>query len=114
MIGNAVPVKLAEYVANCLKEYIGTEISICNNCEMFVDWLVAFHNLTQRSASDTLSRVRRADRFFPINSVPDGLYFLSLSETNDFRKLSPSVKSQIKRSLMLYREYIQYTSSTIV
>ena len=114
MIGNAVPVKLAEYVANCLKQYIDSEISICNNCEMFVDWLVTFRNLTQRTASDTLSRVRRADRLYPINSVPDGLYFLSLSETYDFSQLSPSVKSQIKRSLMLYREFIQQISSTTV
>ena len=111
MIGNAVPVKLAEYVADSLKDFIDSDISIYNNCELFVDWLVAYHNLTHRSASDTLSRVRRANRFYPINSVPDGLYFLSLSETYDFSQLSSSVKSQIKRSLMLYREFINQTSS---
>lgn len=111
MIGNAVPVKLAEYVANCLKEYIDSEVCIKKNCDTFLRWLVTSQNYSQRSASDTLSRVRRADKLYPINCVPDGLYFLSLSQTDDFIRLSSSVKSQIKRSLLLYREFINQTSS---
>lgn len=114
MIGNAVPVKLAEYVATCLKEYTGTEISIEKNSESFLQWLVIAQKYSQRSASDMLSRVRRANRFSPINCIPDSHYLLVLSETDEFSKLSISVKSQIKRSLWLYRSFVTQVSDANV
>lgn len=106
MIGNAVPVKLAEYVASKLEDYIKSEKKVEANKEPFVGWLINAQNFTPRTASDTLSRVRRADRICPLDSVPDKFYYYSLQQTDAYMELSTSVRSQIKRALTLYYTYI--------
>lgn len=106
MIGNAVPVKLAEFVGNALKKYIE------NNGEMFVekmkfmDWLVGTHKFSKRTASDTFSRIKRADRIYKISNTSNQLYFYNLQQTDEFNSLSPSVRSQIKRATVLYFDYL--------
>ena len=74
MIGNAVPVKLAEYVALKLKQYIISQEVIEENKESFVKWLVEVKKFTPRSASDTLSRIRRADKICHLNGAPTDYY----------------------------------------
>lgn len=106
MIGNAVPVKLAEYVASKLKNYIKSEQKIEANKEPFVGWLINVQNFTPRTASDTLSRIRRADKICPLDSVPNDFYYYSLQQTDEYIELSTSVRSQIKRALTLYYTYI--------
>ncbi len=106
MIGNAVPVKLAEYVANALTKYIKSEEQVETNKEPFVNWLIHFQNYSQRSASDTLSRVRRADKICHLDGAPDDFYCYSLQQMSEYNKLSVSVRSQIKRALSLYNQYI--------
>ena len=69
MIGNAVPVKLAEYVATKLSDYIKLQEEVELNKDSFVGWLINVQNFTPRTASDTLSRVRRADRICRLDSV---------------------------------------------
>ena len=49
MIGNAVPVKLAEYVANALLTYISQQTSKYSN-DNFESWLIEVKNYSQRSA----------------------------------------------------------------
>lgn len=106
MIGNAVPVKLAEYVALKLKDYIQSEQKVETNKEPFVSWLIDVQNFTPRTASDTLSRVRRADKICPLEGVPNDFYYCSLQQMNEYIELSTSVRSQIKRALTLYYTYI--------
>lgn len=106
MIGNAVPVKLAEYVASKLKEYTQSEQRVEANKEPFIGWLVNVKNFTPRTASDTLSRVRRADKICPLNGVPNDFYYYSLQQAEEYIELSTSVRSQIKRALTLYYTYI--------
>lgn len=110
MIGNAVPVKLAEYVALALKQHIKSEEQVENNIGTFLNWLVRFQNYSQRSARDVLSRVRRADKICHLDGAPDDFYCYSLLQTNEYNKLSASVRSQIKRALTLYRSFIIQSS----
>ena len=60
MIGNAVPVKLANYVAACLMRYIKGDTDLQNL--RFIDWLKNEKKLSARVAGDTLSRVGRAKK----------------------------------------------------
>ncbi len=106
MIGNAVPVKLAEYVANTLLNYITEENKIETNQKNFEKWLIESKSFSSRSASDITSRVRRADKFCKINGTPSDIYIYKLQQIDDFLALSTSVKSQIKRAILLYFEYI--------
>lgn len=110
MIGNAVPVKLAEYVASSLKQYINAEKQVETNKDSFINWLVNFQNYSQRSASDTLSRVRRADKMCRLDGAPDDLYCYTLQQTDEYNELSVSVRSQIKRALSLYNSFIMQSS----
>lgn len=113
MIGNAVPVKLAEYVASALKQYIKVEEQVETNKESFVDWLIKSQNYSQRSASDTLSRIRRADKICHLDGAPDDFYCYALQQTNEYNALSVSVRSQIKRALTLYNSFITQCSATL-
>lgn len=107
MIGNAVPVKLAEYVSSCINRHLhGTASS---HDLRFVDWLKEEKCFTHRAANDVLSRVKRADR---ILSLPSGTatayheYIDAIYKCDDFRcHIKPSIQSQIKRAVRLYCEY---------
>lgn len=107
MIGNAVPVKLAEFVARALLQFINANSQIDNNKDQFVSWLIASQHFTQRTASDTASRVRRAEKLCHINSIPDSYYLFQLEQNGDYKEFSVGVKSQIKRAITLYGEYLQ-------
>lgn len=106
MIGNAVPVKLAEYVALKLKQYIISQEVIEENKESFVKWLVEIKKFTPRSASDTLSRIRRADKICHLNGAPTDYYCFLLQKEEAYIELSVSVRSQMKRALTLYNSFI--------
>ena len=106
MIGNAVPVKLAEFVANALNEYICSIQKVEANRLTFLDWLITSKKYTNRTANDTVSRIKRADKLQPISGTPDGEYILSLQNNQVYISMSVSVRSQIKRALNLYQEYL--------
>lgn len=103
MIGNAVPVKLAEYVANALMEYVGDKK---DDASGFLPWLLSTKELSYRSAKDILSRCNRANGIVEY-SIPDAGYIFVLEQQDEFQKLSITVKSQIKRALRLKYEYIR-------
>lgn len=104
MIGNAVPVKLAEYVANALLTYNSQQTSKYSNVT-FESWLIEVKNYSQRSAKDVISRCKRANRIVPFNQVPDPFYIFTLEQQSEYNALSTSVKSQIKRALILQQEF---------
>lgn len=111
MIGNAVPVKLAEYVANTLNEYIISNRSIQINQfvlpkDEFRSWLNTNKHYAVRSVSDIISRTQRAFSFqTPSNGVVDDYYLFELERNPSYKNLSNSVKSQIKRAIILYKEF---------
>ena len=104
MIGNAVPVKLAEYVASCIDRYSQGEVS--SHDLRFIDWLKEEKHFTHRAANDILSRVKRADRILPLSSGAGcAEYITALHKCDDFGKIQPSIQSQIKRAVRLCCEY---------
>lgn len=113
MIGNAVPVKLAEYVATKLNDYIKSQEEVEFNKDSFIGWLINVQNFTPRTASDTLSRVRRADRICRLDGVPNDFYCYSLQQKTEYVELSTSVRSQIKRALSLYNSFIIESNKSV-
>lgn len=104
MIGNAVPVKLAEYVASCIDRYARGSVS--PHDLRFVDWLKKDKHFTHRAANDILSRVKRADRILPLSSGAECTEYIDvLYKCDDFGKIQPSIQSQIKRAVRLCYEY---------
>lgn len=107
MIGNAVPVKLAEYVANALLSYVGTQKThvAIDEAEDFLPWLMEIKELSYRSAKDVLSRCSRANGIIEY-SIPDAGYIFALEQQDEYQKLPATVRSQIKRALRLKYEFI--------
>ncbi len=119
MIGNAVPVKLAEFVANILNEYIvaahephqGNHFLLPK--EQFRNWLNTNKCYAPRSISDIISRTQRAFLIqSPKNNIVDDYYLFELERNPTYIDLSNSVKSQIKRAIMLYKEFTMQIAST--
>lgn len=103
MIGNAVPVKLAEHVAKSLRAYDDG-----NKCEKdigFTEWLIQKKGYSIRAASDVLSRIKRANRIITVedHSLEDTIQVLEQSV--NFSMINKTVQSQIKRALRFYHEY---------
>lgn len=104
MIGNAVPVKLANYVATCLMRFIKGDTDLHNL--RFIDWLKKEKNLSSEVAGDTLSRIGRAKRILDFENSECEIYLKNLNEENLFKNIVPSVRAQIRRAVRLYFEYI--------
>ena len=97
---------LSPYKKDQISLKLKSEQKIEVNKEPFVDWLIDVQNFTPRTASDTLSRIRRADRICPLEGAPNDFYYCTLQQTDEYIELSTSVRSQIKRALTLYYIYI--------
>lgn len=103
MIGNAVPVKLAEFVARKLMAYIKEPFT---DYEGFSKWLAGkVENLSVRSRRDIVSRLRRVNCICPITNIPQDLYLLSLNRIFEVSNLSESINSQLKRAISLCYQY---------
>lgn len=105
MIGNAVPVNLAHYVASCLMKFINGDQDLHNL--RFVDWLITRKGLSVEVAGDTLSRIGRARRVLAFGNLECKDYIEKLSRKDSFLKITKSVQAQIKRAIRLYFEYIK-------
>lgn len=103
MVGNAVPVNLAYHVARALAAYDRKEEN--SQSISFTNWLQKVHQFTPRAASDALSRIGRCNRFLLLCGQPMDQYLLLLEQNSQFIKISKSIQSQLKRSIMLYYEY---------
>lgn len=98
MIGNAVPVKLAEYVATCMAHYV-VEVPDYSGFEI---WLHKT-SYSDRVISDIISRLKRAYKI--IEDDPNPTYLFVLERTDSFLSIEPSIRSQIKKAVSLYIEY---------
>lgn len=104
MIGNAVPVNLANYVATCLMRFINGDNDLHNL--RFIDWLKNEKKLSSEVAGDTLSRIGRAKRILDFDTYDCESYLKNLRQEASFENIVPSVQAQIRRAIRLYFEYI--------
>ncbi|MEC3734237.1 DNA cytosine methyltransferase [Escherichia coli] len=110
MIGNAVPVELAKYVAVTIMEYEKKQVKGIYDKEGFRAWLLNEKKLTKRTSSDIISRCCRGVSFFDSEGVDfynceiDEI-IMKLERLESFVRLGVSLKSQLRRSFKLYYEY---------
>lgn len=71
----------------------------------FQQWLIDVKSYKSKSASDVVSRINRVKSFIRLPELIDDNVISSLDENQDFKKLSNSVRSQLRRALRLLREY---------
>ena len=101
MVGNAVPVLLAQYVAERLLEYMNREIQNNNDRDAFAEWLRTEKKYTSdRSISDVFSRLNRAQRILPNHEI-NKYFIIDLQDSEEYKKLDVSVRSQIKKAILL-------------
>lgn len=109
MIGNAVPVKLAEFVASSVLEYTQTQnvpaVDYVWNIDGFETWLIETKKYSRRTACDVISRCKRSDKICHCESHLDTYYLFMLQQQIEYQQLSASVKSQLKRAVTLQLEY---------
>ncbi|MBR1533522.1 MAG: DNA (cytosine-5-)-methyltransferase [Ruminococcus sp.] len=105
MIGNAVPVNLAYYIAYNLRNFDKGKID--NHILSFVGWLQNEKHIKRRAAGDVVSRALRAKRILAFSNYKKNNYLKKLSETDDYQRLNKTVQAQVKRAVSLYFEYRQ-------
>lgn len=107
MVGNAVPVVLARFVAEQLRNYIQNAQgdNDMNERQAFSEWLRAEKGYSDRSISDVFSRLNRAAAILPNHKI-DQYYIVDLGEQEQYQKLSPSVRSQIRKAIRLKRAFL--------
>ena len=72
----------------------------------FYDWLVVTKKLSSRSAKDVVSRCKRIKNILHTDSL-ENFSSEQLIQSEDFNKLSRFIKSQLKRALVLWKEYAE-------
>lgn len=113
MIGNAVPVSLARFIADRLQEYIH-ELQGGNQAMAgpmsFAEWLRTEKNYTDRSISDVFSRLNRAAAILPGHEI-DRYYIVDLEAEPAYQSLTVSVKSQIRKAINLKLAYMNWLNA---
>lgn len=71
--------------------------------EMFKTWLKSNTTYSDAVISDTISRMKRADKILEWSD--EETYFFYLEQKEKYKDLSVSVRSQIKKSVMLYHSF---------
>lgn len=103
IIGNAVPVKLAEFIAQRIVHYhnFGSNVS-----DVFKDWLLSNKKLSKASVRDVLSRLNRVSNLIEVNQGDDSVDLAyKLDKNEKYSSLSKSVQSQLKRAVSLDLEF---------
>lgn len=75
------------------------------NIVKFRKWLDEKTKYTKATKSNIVSRLKRADDIIPI--VLEDVYIFNLSNQTEFQNMSVSVKSQIRRAIRLYLEFVK-------
>ena len=71
--------------------------------EMFKTWLKSNTTYSDAVISDTISRMKRADKILEWSD--EETYFFYLEQKEKYKDLSVSVRSQIKKSVLLYHSF---------
>lgn len=78
----------------------------------FRDWLIEECELKLRSARDVQSRLKRANKFIDISqNIPEDELILNLNRVKEFKELQPTVQSQLRRSIKLYKKFLRENNS---
>ena len=110
MVGNAVPVELARFVADRIQEYIRVGGVAVNERQAFSEWLRIQKGYTDRSISDVFSRLNRATTMLPNHEI--NRYFITdLERSPDFQQLGVSIKSQIRKAINLKLAYLEHITA---
>lgn len=73
----------------------------------FSIWLKSNKGFSDAAANDVSSRLRRACSFYDIDWEADlDSNLFSLGRKEEFKQLTVSVKSQLRRSVKLYAEFL--------
>lgn len=107
MIGNAVPVKLAQYVAKAIREYNEKRLEVdkVDDMSKLTQWLMDEKKYSRNGAKDVVSRLNRISKFIPLPDKVDDYALFVLEQNESFRQLSVSVKSQLRRAMRLLGEF---------
>jgi DNA (cytosine-5)-methyltransferase 1 len=105
MVANAVPVRLAEVLADCIVDYgVKREMSLEKD---FRAWLRETQCYTDRSAGNVVSRIKRVRKLIGsvirFHETLDALH--ALEKAPEFSRFSSSVKSQLRRAIYLNSEF---------
>lgn len=79
-------------------------------CTEFKEWLDKNTNYTKQTKSNIISRLKRADKIIEISNEP--VYIFILSQSKEFGELSVNVRSQLRRSVKLYLQFIESEAET--
>ena len=106
MVGNAVPVGLAEYVGNCLLKFMHTgNAGVPLN---FTEWLCRNMRICKDAAGDNLSRYRRAKRILAHVKYAECDIEKVLKASSEFQRLSKSIQNHLTRACELHCAYLCY------
>jgi DNA (cytosine-5)-methyltransferase 1 len=71
-----------------------------------MNWVSEKYKMGDKSARDVVSRLKRVTKYVDVDlPITDEELIFKLEITEEFKNLSMTVKSQLKRSIKLYREY---------
>lgn len=74
-----------------------------------LNWLEVSKKMKRKSARDVISRAHRASKHIDLFSpIADEMIIYNLNKTKFMTEMKGSVPSQIRRAVMLCREYIKY------
>lgn len=73
------------------------------NTSEFREWLITNTAYSKRVVSNIVCRLNRANHMCPVH--PDEVYLFELEHLEEFKKLSVTVKSQIRKAVKLYLQY---------
>jgi DNA (cytosine-5)-methyltransferase 1 len=95
-------------VAGALQHHINNgeqEPQTIINYNEFYDWLCGLKKLSEKVKRDTVSRLKRANTMRELPPQPDSYYLFTLEQSNEYKNLTPTVRSQVKRAVNLYTTY---------
>lgn len=71
----------------------------------FKEWVGLKLDISPNSVKDIVSRFRRANKILPFYNDP--VYVFYLENTDEYKKLAATVRSQIKRAIHLYMDWLR-------
>ena len=71
----------------------------------FKNWPNDSKSYTSPTKSNIVSRIKRANKILPIVFEP--VYLFNLGQIEEFKTLSVNVKSQIRRAIRIYFEFLE-------